>query len=279
MKKNLQKIKTLAALLLLFCVSLSSCDKEPFTPEKKLIKIYFGNKTYEGKEISEEWFWEDNKVKKINYYYSGEVYDKTVHYIYEDNKLVKVTDNDGHYSITYSNSKISTIEYYRGGGISLATWEFNYLNGKISKIVFEYDSRFFEDKTAIAPFMSSFYPQKSIDFIAATSKGKSGGGTNITTYKYSGDNLKEVETKYPEYNNKMTTIFKSYDKMQNPYYKQIIFRNSVEMAFSKNNPLEYEIYFNETLYSSSNITYKYENEFPVEVINTQNNVVIYYEYE
>jgi hypothetical protein len=244
-----------------------------------LRKVYFGDKNYEGKELSEEWFWEDNKVKKINYYYSGEVYNKTVNYIYEDNILVEVTDNDGHYSITYSNSKISIIEYFRGGGNSLATWEFNYLNGKISKLIFEYDSRFFEDKIAIDPFLASLYPQESVYFIETSAKGKSGGGTNITTYKYSGDNLKEVETKYPEYNNSMTTIFKSYDKMQNPYYKQFIYRNSIDAATSKNNPLEYEIYFNNTLYSTSNIVYKYENGFPVEVINSENDLVIHYEYE
>ena len=91
MKKLNLKFTTITLVLLTVCISLNSCKKaETYNPERKIKKIYtqYSDKP---KYLSQEWYWDNNKLVKIDYY-SFHGYDiiNTEDYIYEGNKLVKV---------------------------------------------------------------------------------------------------------------------------------------------------------------------------------------------
>jgi len=101
---------------------------------------------------------------------------------------------------------------------------------------------------------------------------KKGTKKYILTYKYDGDNLKEQTFGLDGSEDREILIYKSYDKMQNPFYKRAdwsnltLYQNHFEVFVSKNNPLEVEI-TSPTLYAKiiDKFSYKYDKDFPIEM--------------
>jgi hypothetical protein len=89
------------------------------------------------------------------------------------------------------------------------------------------------------------------------------------TYKYDGDNIKERKCEFNTFQ-RVTFIYKSYDNMQNPFYKCLGLMNrpdrSFEIIASKNNLLESNILVsNDPEFLVNTYSYKYDNDFPIEV--------------
>jgi hypothetical protein len=164
----------------------------------------------------------------------------------------------------------------------VAKWDFYYENEKVSKIDYHFDDDFGVDKIGKGGFLSSLIPQEFITHIKNVSKGKN-KTVAIFTYQYAGDNIKEMSLRIPESGTLLTLIYNSYDDKINPFYKQLLFNYEgllySELVNSRNNPLVSETYINNSLRSKSNFLYKYEQNFPVERVQTNYNIKTYYEYE
>ena len=298
MKKIYLQLITKLVFLLIFCVSFLSCRKdETYNPEQKIQRIY--EIGYVGpKYLIQEWTWDNDRLMKIDYYRDISLY-LTEHYTYEKNKLVKVEDDDGYYKISYTHLKYKKIEYYQDGRL-IATWDFSYLNNKVSKIIFSYENNhFFVNQMINGRFLSSLMSKEVISTLENFDKGsKSDFQTTITIkYKYTGGNIREMKLAFDDQDHSVTIFYKSYDKEQNPFYKHIEFTNNpftnlLNVASSKNNPIDVfllielpprisgqEKFYQEKTYKYS---YKYDNNFPVEEEQTENDMYRYkryYEYE
>jgi len=104
-------------------------------------------------------------------------------------------------------------------------------------------------------------------------------------YKYKGDNISEISV---DVNSELNyrVAYKSYDKMNNPFYKQLRFESTKpsfieEFVTSKNNYLEVEVYVDNVLSASNKVSYRYKNDFPIdkEVVGNDYYTFNYYEYE
>lgn len=274
--KNLffKTLFTLAVFSL--CVSFYSCEKETYNPKQKINKIYSEMLPYFPKHLSQEWFWESNKLARIDYYFGDNV-GNTERYTYEKNKLVKVEDDDGFFIISYDGNKYKKIEYFHSYiNFSYCTWDFSYTNNKISKIIYTETSQFLFFNKMETGFLSTLIPKEFISVLAEKSAKK---GTEKSldlyvctfNYSYDGDNIKEI-IMAEEYEGELFTItytYISYDKMLNPFYKYVGLAPeliSATFVTPKNNPLEVKI-----IYSEDNeqqlleYSYQYEKKFPVEV--------------
>ena len=273
MKRNFLPTPIVAVLLLIFCVSLNSCEKnEAYNPERKIKKIYTG--TADGpKYLEQKWTWDENKLLRIDYYYDdGDIayIAYTEHYTYEENKLVMVENRYGYFQIFYSGFRYNKIEYYSNAeNLLIGTWEFLYKNNKISKTIFTFDEPdIWIDKITQNGFISFLIPKEFIPTIESSAK--RGAARFITTYKYNGNNIKEQKLGLDGSEYSAILIYKSYDKMLNPFYKHADW-NNFEVFTSKNNPLEVEItspagHFSRVI---DKLSYKYDKNFPIEMVRTR----------
>jgi len=295
MKKLNSKLTICVLLLLTICLLFNSCKKdETYNPERKIKKIY--NKYSDGhKYLAQEWTWDNNKLVRIDYYpMNGYDIYKTEYFTYEDEKLVKIQDNNGYYLISYTHSEYDNIDYYRNDDNNLIlNCHFTYNNNKVSKIIFtSYD--FWYGKMGEGDFLSSLLSKdliSNIEQILLPSTGKSDFPTISTfSYKYDGNNIKEMKWEINEQQS-ITFIYKSYDKMQNPFYKYLglmyhLEQYNVKMVASKNNLLEVNIIdsFEPDFLGITKYSYKYDDDFPIEVEAKTTNLPndgfkTYYEYE
>ena len=298
-------------LLLSLCATFNSCDKDKdgiYNPKQKIKKVYLQEEN-SPKQLQQEWFWEKNKLTKVNQYYFDKIISSST-YSYEKNRLVKISNGFAYTLITYNGNKYKKMESFILES-PLISIDFIYNKDKISKMLITvYD--FFDLKKSENKFLSTIIPEEVISKMFKSSKNK--GNTKSSdpyvvtvTLKYDGDNIKETisefetidgETRIKE---KMVVTYTSYDKKNNPNYKNFI----GDDFSSKNNPLEVNItstttytesYFGEitteTISLSSKATYSYtydKNDFPIEVRQTQieyddddvetNVVTTYYEYQ
>jgi|GEM_PF-696078 len=286
MKKSFLKFTTITLSLLILCVSFNSCQKDQaYNPEQKIKKIYIMGDIFFPKILWQEWTWDENKLMRIDYY-PGDNFSATEYYTYEENKLIKVEDNEGYFQISYTGSGYNKIEYFKkDDNLLIASWDFSYRNNKVSKIILTYDYSFWiPDKIERGGFLSSLISKDFISTIESSAKKQTKGSSYpkvITlTYKYNGDNIKEKKWETDDSSGyiDMTICYKSYDKMLNPFHKHVGLMNIEsfsaplnELVTSKNNPLEVqelisEGYMKEIIYKYS---YKYDKSFPIEVLTTR----------
>jgi len=310
---------TIMMALLAGIVAFQACQKEgKYNPEQKISKIYddvyehvsFWNEETETwdvrqelkypKQLTEEWIWKDDKLSEINYWglYNGIMtFWGTDYYFYKNGRLdrIEYDDESDYTKISYNGSKYDKFEYF-SDDILWFSAEFSYENDKVSKIVVE--QKYVPGYTIPKrdPF-SSFIPKEFISMMNADLKKAEKGVTWETPrkqtvyYTYNGDNIKEIKVEidrfygYEIFETKSWVFnYLSYDNKQNPFYKKtdINFWGIDYYVFgvtSKNNPLEVSIGFQKSpdiIYS-----YKYENDFPVEVEKKQDIYTFktYYEYE
>jgi hypothetical protein len=295
-------------------VSINSCQKdENYNPKRKISKIYRENLSLtEGKLLYQEWTWDNDLLKKIDnwgvFFDDGEagygVYSTDL-FSYQDKKLVKIDHGNGYYSeIIYDGSKYKKFETFDNSNDIWMRADFTYNNKKVSNINLILTKFGFEiDKTVQAKILSSFIPKELMKNIAKSIEEvkKSKGNNDMTldmSFTYNEDNIKEIIVKQyiMEMNISTSTItYVSHDKKQNPFYKKLEFAMVYEfglgmiMVTSKNNPLETKtesrVAFTETEIFTTKLSYIYENDFPIEVVETSNNLGFeytikkYYEYK
>jgi len=290
MKNHLSKFKLLAVLLLIISVLTYSCvdpedSEKPYIPAQKISKIY-GATIYDPTPcLYQGCAWENGGLSRI-YDYLCTIYTlRTTSYFYENNKLRKIVPGGGYYSISYDKNDIKTMEYYKNGiETPQLTWDFYYSNKKVSKIICHFEKAYLSSSLAKESSLSSLFAPEIITQLEKLSKSKSDMVATIN-YKYKGDNISEISVNVNSELN-IRVVYKSYDKMNNPFYKQIRFESTKpsfidEFVTSKNNYLEVEAYYDGVLTASNKVSYKYENDFPIEkeVNDSEDTFYYYYEYE
>ena len=258
------------------CIIFMGCEKEGvYNPSKKIRRIEYQSSSG-GKQLSSEWTWEKNLLKKIEY--PNAAYDR---FTYEKNKLVKVEESDGYYTkITYNGDQYDKFEYNNPSGKLLESIKFTYENKKVYRLdVTDY----YDDDDKSLPtegFISHIISSKLIatmNKIASKSKSKSKEETYRVTYQYDKNNISESVLEYNEeydgdiYSFKQTVMYEKYDQNENPYYH--FYENPVG---SKNNPLEVvvkeeDIFNGEVDVDRYTISYEYEydGKFPKEIITKE----------
>jgi len=290
MKNQLSKFKLLAVLLLIISVLTYSCgdpeeNEKPYVPAQKISKIYNGTKDNPTDCLYQGCAWETDGLSRI-YDYLCTIYTlRTTSYFYENNKLIKIVPGGGYYSISYDKNDIKTMVYYKNGNDTpQLTWDFYYSNKKVSKIICRFDAVYLSGSLAKESYLSSLLSNEIISHLEKLSKSKSDMVATIN-YKYKGDNISEISV---DVNSELNyrVAYKSYDKMNNPFYKQLRFESTKpsfidEFVTSKNNYLEVEVYVDNVLSASNKVSYRYRNDFPIdkEVVGNDYYTFNYYEYE
>jgi hypothetical protein len=295
----------LLALLLTYCVSLHSCQKDGvYYPKQKMGKIYedsfyvvgtwnpeTGEFEYEEiiypKQLTQVWSWNNNNLSKIAYHWGKDDESRiyaTDNFFYDKNRVIRIEHDDNKYytKITYDGSKYKKIETYINVDNKLwLTVDFTYENKKISKVnIVEtlYDSGF---KNVEQKLLSNFLPKETVSKIVKNSeKITNSKSTNSVTYNigytYNEDNIKESITNidYGTENLKITTTYLSYDNKHNPFFGRLDAGMDIEYGYflivsSKNNPLQLKSVFLESgadeKVANIEYTYKYDKKFPIEI--------------
>ena len=277
MNKNYLQLMTKLVFLLIFCALLFSCGKdETFNPEQKIKRIYEGS--YNGpKFLMQEWTWDNDRLMQIDFYDSYNediILRNTEYFTYEDNKLIKVENNDAYFQISYKNKKYDRIELYRKNGYLLATWDFSYRNNKVSEIIFtDNDDYFWVSKMENEGFLSSLMPVSIMEYSSKVGEKQSSSKSSevsTITYQYSGNNITEIKWTFNEPDDYIIYTYNSYDKMLNPFYKHIELGNRyIEIVTSENNPgkAHMSILYGLKYESDTEYLYQYNTDgFPIEVV-------------
>ena len=265
-------------------LSLISCEKGGvFSPDKKINRIYTSEKhelqsfdgntwttiqeTSKPKMLREQWNWEEDLLKSIEYHTLG--YDNyynvyyedtyTEYYEYDGNRLIAINwGGDTHYSISYDHGKISTIQLFWNSDSDepSETYEFTHKNGKISEIKFyegSYETRPAYTMNAFRFFipgatMESFV--KVMDKVRSTMDAKN-TDPSIIQFEWEGDNVKKMTY----INSGHTDVIEyTYDNKLNPFYGLFNMEEFGNKPFlSKNNI---------TSDGSCEFTYTYKGRFP-----------------
>ena len=268
-KKGIIKTAGLA-LLLTFCVSFYSCEKEGvFNPKQKISKVFTDVVTFNyewdeetgeyirkefvyPKQLIQAWTWNDKKLDKIDFwgfYFSGWgdewVFEtelvKTDRYVYENDRLAKIDHGDGYFSIiSYDGSKYKRLESYDDENNLLVYMDFIYDKNKISRIMIEEMwGGFIIDKNAELKLLATFIPKEfASKMVKKNEKNRNTKGINsviyVFDYTYNGDNIKEigVEMNYGTDDRMTGTInYVAYDNKNNPFYRKLEFDIDTEFEF------------------------------------------------
>jgi len=246
-------------LLLTFCVSFNSCDKEGvYNPKQKISKIYEDFMYYDWsidpetgwptiteklypKQLTQAWTWDKNKLNKIDFwslYFCWGCQDvspiseiwNTDRYFYEKNKLVRIEQDGGYYTeIIYDGSKYKKMNSYDSRHKLWLSMDFKYDKNKITNISIVEMWESYWDKAAEGKFLSTFLPKELVSkIIDKSEKRKSKKSNNTSTYNvsytYTGDNINEMIFQYVDEDGdlyKLTAKYVSYDNKQNPFHKKL----------------------------------------------------------
>ncbi|MDR0207145.1 MAG: hypothetical protein LBI45_07830 [Bacteroidales bacterium] len=289
-------MKKLFLICFALCILAMGCEKEGvYNPDKKIKRVFIQVENGE-KYLSQEWTWEKNLLKKIQYnspYHSSwEEY-----YSYEKNKLVKVEKSIGYYwEITYKGDTYDKVEYFDKQGMILISAKFTYEKKKVSRVDFSmfYYEEYLIYKMSDGGFMSNIFSKDlliDIEKNASKSKSKPDAFTCKITFTYDKDNIKERVIEYSEedYTMKTSHKFEKYDNKYNPLYRFYSQFVGTDFVFSKNNPLIINIEFSETEDNYSDFErytitydYTYNDKFPTVVKYFEDGYPIdttFYEYE
>jgi len=281
------------------CILFIGCEKEGvYNPNEKIKRISY---QYPGgtKQLSQEWTWDKNLLKKIEYFYSyTPVYEER--YTYEKNKLTRVDESDGWYwRVFYKDNLYDKAEYYDSRGSVQMSAKFTYDKKKVSRI----DLTIFDDgwksKMSNGGFMSNLFSQElfqEISKISSKSKSRAPSTSFRISFTYDKNNIKERIIEYNEYgySERYTYKFEKYDNKLNPLYSFYTkFDDFDAFVGSKNNPLEVIVewrgtYGGESDFERTTITYDYtyNGKFPTEVLRVYRDsdgdtwrYTTYYEYQ
>jgi len=289
-------MKKLFLLIVALCFLAIGCEKEGvYNPDKKIKRVFLQEENGE-KYLSQEWSWEKNLLKKIQYH-SPYYHSWEENYFYKKNRLEKVEQNNGNnWKITYKGNAYEKVEFFEVQGTKLLSAEFTYEKKRVSKVLltfYSYDVNYLT-KMLNGGFMANLFPReilKSIDNSITKSKSKSDSFIYTITFTYDKNNIKERVIEYSEegYTMKTSHKFEKYDNKSNPLYRFYSQFGVTDFVFSKNNPLEITVEFSEIEdgYSDTErytitFDYLYNDKFPTVVKYIEDGYPIditFYEYE
>ena len=281
----MKKTTTLFMTLLLSAIAITSCKKDGvYNPKEKIDKIYVDSGT--GKHLSEDWTWDNKQLKTINYYESDGTIDHTETFIYTDNRLSQVDNQEDEESVkyTYDNRHLQQASFYKNNVLYMSCF-FEYANSKLSdiKVTTTNPSKGLNTK-GIANPLHYVLPKQSLESIENVMKENSTRGSVSfeIDFAWNGNNISEIEIEFEKY--AVLYVFE-YDDKLNPFRNFL--GSDLEETLSghgvyksKNNVVSYTSIKTEmgiTLTESHYINYTYDGRFPA--TRTADNVIEYFEYE
>lgn len=272
MKKSITKLLTLS-FIFLFC--LNSCQKDGvYKPKKKISRVVTkAELIYDGftnvtTSFAENWVWENNQL----FYIQDD--NGLSEFFYEENKISKIINDGQIIYFYYQNSRLESIEINSFGRKVYFIVE-ERENGKITKFRTESDDYFERGKTStdllasfeeVTPLLRLFLADPIVDVLRkeymtryhdfAESKGKVYAEVELT---YDGNNVVKQKISYSEEvvdEDQATYIF-IYDDKKNPYYHSLyhlIFGAEASMGL---------------VFSENNILSYYEESSPEDKVTYQ----------
>lgn len=285
--------RVLMMLSLMFVATFMACKPEP-TPEpgngddpvienKKISKIYFDNGFGFGKRLDQVWIWDNEQLKKIEYYSSNNTISYEEYYTYNEKGQVSRIDNyaDGEQTeYSYNGDKITKAKLYYDGELE-EDWRFTYENNKITKI-----ELVFEAKSSVKKKMNPFanlLPFETADLlyhVKNNAKNRNGFYYELT---WDNDNISKIEIVE---DGERADVDCKYDDKINPFnnFMSIYAEYYVEEFYgSKNNIIQMVCSFYEdgdNYNEVTNYSYSYEGDYPIvkRMNDSDLKYVWYYEY-
>lgn len=276
---------TLFMTLLSFAIAITSCNKDGvYNPKEKIDKIYVDNGA--GKHLSEDWTWDNKQLKTIDYY-SDNTIDYTETFIYSDNRLSQVDNqNDGETAkFTYDKRHLQQADFYKNNVLYMSCL-FEYADNKLSDIkVALTDTDKGLNTKGVANPLNYVLPKQTAQYIDNVIKENPTRGTIYfeVDFAWDGNNVSEIGI---ELNDEYSVLYVfEYDDKLNPFrnflnsdLEETLYGHGVYK--SRNNVTAYtliEAAMGFSFTESHFISYTYDGRFPA--TRTFNNVIEYFEYE
>lgn len=267
----MKKYFILTAVLMVFAVFITSCDKDGvYNPKQKISKIY--HESDGSKILHESWSWDGNLLTKISYGNTQDYYDL---FEYEKKQMVKMTSFEygiaGDYTtFIYDKSLLQKAEVYSDKELT-ESMEFEHDGKKIIKVTItsyqDYDygtQKSVNHQKLLNHTLRLFVSQSIIDKMVQNTH-KSSSYVMTIEFTYDGNNV--ISEKLIEEDFTYMTSY-TYDDKDNPFYDALFGGgDSHSSAMSQNNPLTaIDSYSMEGEPVSSKITYTYvyDGTFPTE---------------
>ena len=285
----MKKILMLLSLVVVFAFSACKPTPQPeggddSKTQKRISKIY-ADYGY-GKKLDEVWNWDNEQLKKIEYYNSDNKVSYEEYYTYNDKGQVVRIENygdDEYIEFNYDGNKLTKARLYYDGELE-EDWRFSYENDKISKAELVYVAKAGSAKNIstlkmILPFDIA---NNVSDIMAKDMLNNSHRGGCYLELTWDNDNISKVE--YVDDGDRTVLDYK-YDNKLNPFNN--IWRMYVEECIvdfgNKNNVTQIVSSYNEDGESSNEVTnysYSYEGDYPIvkKIKDNILNYVWYYEY-
>ena len=271
--------------LLSFAIAITSCNKDGvYNPKEKIDKIYVDNGA--GKHLSEDWTWDNKQLKTIDYY-SDNTIDYTETFIYSDNRLSQVDNqNDGETAkFTYDKRHLQQADFYKNNVLYMSCL-FEYADNKLSDIkVALTDTDKGLNTKGVANPLNYVLPKQTAQYIDNVIKENPTRGTIYfeVDFAWDGNNVSEIGI---ELNDEYSVLYVfEYDDKLNPFrnflnsdLEETLYGHGVYK--SRNNVTAYtliEAAMGFSFTESHFISYTYDGRFPA--TRTLDNVTEYFEYE
>ena len=271
--------------LLSFAIAITSCNKDGvYNPKEKIDKIYVDNGA--GKHLSEDWTWDNKQLKTIDYY-SDNTIDYTETFIYSDNRLSQVDNqNDGETAkFTYDKRHLQQADFYKNNVLYMSCL-FEYADNKLSDIkVALTDTDKGLNTKGVANPLNYVLPKQTAQYIDNVIKENPTRGTIYfeVDFAWDGNNVSKIGI---ELNDEYSVLYVfEYDDKLNPFrnflnsdLEETLYGHGVYK--SRNNVTAYtliEAAMGFSFTESHFISYTYDGRFPA--TRTFNNVIEYFEYE
>lgn len=286
-----------ASLIMLSCDKTEGIENDPigvYNPNKKISKVYhdfMGG----GKELSQIWNWDGNKLKSIDHYSVDEIIEISNYKYDEKNRVSRVYNEFGEYTdYYYDDDKLKRAIYNTDQNQDI--YDFVYEQDKIKEINLKYCSERLSrtHNVSIEP-LSIFFTDFTLNNIKKSlnqicSKDNEEVEIRIEL-KWDGDNIQKIIVTEPDSEEDIAmTITYKYDDKFNPYknysalYVEIYEDGLASYIYSKNNVVE-EIYNIEyegmplDEGSGYQYLYTYDGDVPMSVVINGGSSVLYYEYK
>lgn len=266
----MKKYFILTAVLMVFAVFITSCDKDGvYNPKQKISKVYHESDGV--KVLAESWSWDGNLLSKVVYGTTQDEYDV---FEYDKKRLVKITSFEfgiaaSYTAFIYDKSLLIKAEMYEESTLT-ASMEFEHDGKKISKIKvtnyedYDYDMQKSVNHQRLLSRTLRFYVSQSIIDKIVQNTHKSSSHVTSIEFTYDGNNV--ISEKYMELDFTYSTSY-TYDNKNNPFYDALFLGESPSSSLSQNNPLTSLISYTmegQTISSKATYTYVYDGKWPTE---------------
>lgn len=303
----------LAATVLMF----ASCQKSEgyYNPARKISKIYESSEMFytvagqtttypHEKHMTEEWTWDGNKLKKIDFYHDNGELEETATFTYDGKVVTKIEWTDTSLAeFVYDGKLLKAIKIFIGGAPYSETVVTQRDGKKITEFVaYVYVDNISNSKcaranqTALRLMLPELAAQDIAQHMEVLRDAKSKADTyevNPIRLTWDDDNVTNMVMTSNAYDTRIEQVY-AYDNKTNPYRAFTYYLcgpNVMNDWGSSNNPVLDSTYMTGETYMNYGLhyTYEYDGDWPVKRIYTTEQVspnftlttnqYVYYEYK